>query len=226
MDLKENIERILKIVEKGNGYGEKVRLVAATKTQTAEKINEAIRLGVSAIGENHAQEFRDKTPLLLPCEKHFIGRLQKNKLKYVVGKADLIHSCDDVALLEEIEKRSALLGVRTDLLIEVNLTGEAQKGGVSETFAPFLFEKAQKSEWICPKGIMVMLKKGTEKEMATIADRGRALFERLKAEFGKGVDTLSMGMSGDYKLCIEHGSNLVRIGTGIFGERETKTERN
>ena len=203
----------------GNAFGERVFLVAATKTQSAEKINAAIRGGVDAVAENRAQEFRDKTGIDA-CPRHFIGRLQENKLKYIVGKVSLIHSCDSDALAKAIAVRSQTLGITSDVLVQVNVGEEAQKGGypVAETLSAI--ERLSRMDGLCVKGLMTVLPATEDASLLrTLATRTRALFETARERFEK-VEFLSMGMSGDYRLCVECGSNMVRLGSTIFGKRE------
>lgn len=218
---KQIIDRIARI--KGelslNPFGEHVLLVAATKTRSVEEICAAIEGGVDAIAENRAQEFRDKNDLLPPFPRHFIGRLQSNKLKYVIGKVRLVHSCDTIKLAEEISALSVRLGVVTDVLIEVNVLGESTKGGFpfSEAEAAYRFISALPS--VVPRGFMAMLPRGVDAEIGGAAVRKtRALLDEIRRD-DKSFNLLSMGMSGDYALCVKNGANVVRIGTGIFGER-------
>ena len=113
----------------GNSFGEKVTVVAAIKTQTVEAINAAIQAGVDAVAENKAQEFRDKNEFLLPCPRHFIGHLQTNKVKYLIGKVALYHSCDRDELADEIARLSLKNGIISDVLIQINIGDESTKSG-------------------------------------------------------------------------------------------------
>ena len=132
------VKQIKEETAKGNGYGERVFLVAATKMQSAERINQAIVSGVDAVAENKVQEFRDKNERILPCSRHFIGHLQTNKVKYLVGKVELYHSCDRDELAEELARRSQKLGIVSDILIQINIGEEERKGG-------YPFEEAQEA---------------------------------------------------------------------------------
>ncbi len=215
-------ERVCKIKEEiacGNGYGERVTLVAATKMQSVETINEAIRAGVDAIAENKAQEFRDKNDLLLPCPRHFIGHLQTNKLKYLVGKVELFHSCDRDELAEELALLSRKRGVCSEVLVQINIGEEASKGGYSLALAKQTLERLSRTEGLCVKGVMAMLPdREDERLLRELASKMRTLYEWAKANI-ESVEYLSMGMSGDYKLCMEEGSNMIRLGSTLFGAR-------
>jgi pyridoxal phosphate enzyme (YggS family) len=215
----ERVEALKKELANGNPFGEKVSLVAATKTQTVETINTAILAGVDAVAENRVQEFRDKTELLSPCLQHFIGHLQTNKVKYLVGKISLFHSCDRYELATEIARLSLARGVTSNVLIQVNIGCEESKGGFALSEARSAFERLSNTDGLCVKGFMAMLPKSDDEEMlGRLADEMRSLFEWAKAQ-DERVEYLSMGMSGDWKLCVAHGSNMIRVGSTIFGAR-------
>ena len=179
--------------------------------------NEAISCGLKDIGENKAQEFRDKFDGVLPVNYHFFGRLQKNKIKYLVGKVYLIHSVDSVELIEEINRQSIAKNTVTNILLDINLR-EEQKGG-------FSFEKAEETlknskEYLGVKilGFMAMLPNSNDEEiLIPLLKKLRAFYDNFKETFG--LKYLSVGMSNDYLLAIKYGSKMVRIGTKIFGER-------
>lgn len=207
-------------LSKGNAYGEKVLLVAATKTQTAAAINEAIEAGVDAVAENKPQEFRDKNELLLPCPRHFIGHLQTNKVKYLIGKIELYHSCDRDELAGELAKRSVGLGIRSNILIQINIGNEESKSGYAFDEAKEVFARLSQTEGLCVKGFMAMLPDSDDEALLRgLTRKMRGLYEWAKTE-SSSVEYLSMGMSGDYKLCIEEGSNVIRVGSTIFGARD------
>lgn len=215
--IRENAERLLRELAKGNCFGEKVTLVAATKTRTPAEIQEAINAGIEDIGENRVQEFREKYDLVSGANRHFIGRLQLNKAKYLVGKISLLHSLDRNELLAEISRLATLRGVVQDVLLEVNIGGEASKGGYAPEEALSAYERALHTAGVRPRGFMAMLPPSEDEALLSgLADRMRALYETVRPW---GADVLSMGMSGDYPLCVAHGATMVRIGTGIFGER-------
>ncbi len=220
MSIQENVRSILNEIKAGNAYGENVLLVAATKTQTAAAINLAIEAGVDAVAENKPQEFRDKNELLLPCPRHFIGHLQTNKIKYLIGKIDLYHSCDREELLTALSAQSKKAGVTSNILLQINIGEEDSKGGYAYDEAKTVFLRALRVEGIKVRGFMAMLPESEDEEfLRALTRKMRALFDWAKTQ-AAGVDYLSMGMSGDYKLCIEEGSNVVRVGSTIFGTRE------
>ena len=219
-EIKRRVQELKAEIEKGNSFGEKVLLVAATKTQNADAINAAITAGVDAVAENKPQEFRDKNDLLLPCARHFIGHLQTNKVKYLIGKIELYHSCDRDELAEEIARRSKNAGIRSNILIQVNVGNEETKGGYDYDTAKEVFTRLSKTEGLCVKGFMAMLPESEDENLLRdLARKMRRLFEWAKTQSSE-VEFLSMGMSGDYKLCVEEGSNVVRLGSTIFGKRD------
>lgn len=217
--IKKQIEKIKAELSTGNKYGEKVLLCAATKMQTAEDINLAIQAGVDAVAENKPQEFRDKGDFLLPCPRHFIGHLQTNKIKYLLGKIDLYHSCDRDELAEKLAEESRAKGLVSDILIQINVGEEESKGGYPYEKAKETFLHLSKTEGLRVRGFMAMLPDVEDEALLrALARKMRALFEWAKGQSAL-VEYLSMGMSGDYKLCVEEGSNLVRLGSTIFGYR-------
>lgn len=198
-----------------------VRVLGACKTKPVDLIREALNHGQTLLAENRAQELRDKAPLLAahsPApEWHFIGRLQKNKVKYVVPWASLIHTVDSFALAEAIAQRA---GRPIGVLIQVNTGGDENKAGVPGTEALALAKRVHGLEHISVNGFMT-IPPMTEQpedcapffaEVQELAARGRA--------DGLPTTVLSMGMSGDYRIAIRHGSTIVRIGTAIFGARD------
>ena len=216
----ENVKRIKTLLSGGNPFGEKVTLVAATKMQTAEAINAAIAAGVDAVAENKAQEFRDKNALLLPCPRHFIGHLQTNKVKYLVGNVQLFHSCDRDELALEIARQSVKKGLVSNVLVQVNIGDEQTKGGYGYDEAEAAAERLNVLDGLCVKGLMAMLPDSPDEALLrALAKKMRALFEQVKRVLPQ-VEYLSMGMSGDYALCVEEGSNMVRLGSTIFGARD------
>ena len=218
-EITERVQALKAELSAGNRYGEKVLLVAATKMQTPEAINEAIRAGVDAVAENKPQEFRDKHELLLPCPRHFIGHLQTNKIKYLLGKIDLYHSCDRDELATELARQSLAKGLVSSVLIQINIGQEETKGGYSYADAKQTFYRLSAMQGLKIKGFMAMLPDSEDENLLRkFAQDMRRLFEWAKTQSCE-VEYLSMGMSGDYKLCIEEGSNVVRVGSTIFGKR-------
>jgi len=218
--IEENVKAIRKEIERGNCYGEHVTLVAATKTRTAEEINRAIACGILDVGENRVQEFRDKYDAVRGGNRHFIGHLQTNKVKYLIGKTYLYHSIDRDELAQELARRSANGGITSDILIQINIGNEASKGGYPLSEADAVYKRLAQTDGLRVRGFMAMLPRSDDEAyLAALCDEMRALYERAKAQ-NEAVSFLSMGMSGDWRLCLAHGSNMIRLGTAIFGERE------
>ncbi len=221
-EIKARIEEIRKNIEGKNPFGERVLLVAATKTQTAERINLAIRAGVDAVAENKPQEFRDKNELLLPCPRHFIGHLQTNKIKYLMGKIELYHSCDREELALELARQATAKGITADVLLQINIGEEESKGGYPYEDAKETFFRLQKVAGLRIRGFMAMLPESDDEGLLrSLTRKMRTLFDWAKGQ-AENIDYLSMGMSGDYALCVEEGSNVIRVGSTIFGAREYK----
>ena len=204
--------------------GKDIVLVAATKMNDAARVREAISAGVDACGENRVQELLEKyeqgaydgAPL------HFIGTLQTNKVKYIVGKVSLIQSVNSLKLAKEISKCAEKLGIVQDILIEINIGGEESKSGADEKDAFELVENISKLPSVRVRGLMTIppishdeetQKRFFLKMKQLFIDIGAKKYDNISMEF------LSMGMSGDYRKAIECGANMVRVGTGIFGAR-------
>lgn len=219
-EIRENVTRIKAETSAGNSFGERVMLVAATKTQSAESINAAIAAGVDAVAENKVQEFREKHELLSACPQHFIGHLQTNKVKYLVGNVSLFHSCDRDELANEIARLSLRRGIVSEVLVQVNVGREATKGGYPPEEAFSAFGRLREKSGLKIKGFMAMLPESKDEGLlGALADEMRSLYDRAKT-FDSEIEYLSMGMSGDYRLCIAHGSNMIRVGSTIFGARD------
>ena len=217
--LKENIDNILKELNVGNNYNEKINLVAATKTIDYETINEAVSYGITDIGENKVNEFKEKYDLISGANRHFIGHLQTNKVKYLIGKTFLIHSVDRLELAEEISKRSKNADLITDILIQINIGKEQSKGGFYIEEAENAYKKVKDLDNIKIKGLMAMLPLSQDKQyLENLCLQMRKLYDKIKTT-DKNIEYLSMGMSGDYKTAIKCGSNMVRLGSSIFGLR-------
>ena len=217
--IEENVKRALAEVG-SNPFGEKVTLVAAVKTQSVEDINRAIAAGICDIGDNHVQEFRDKYEAITGNpRRHFIGHLQTNKVKYLIGRTYLYQSVDRMELAEEISKRSERAGVTSDCLIQINIGNEESKGGFDYADGVAAYKKVAALPAMHVTGLMAMLPfTDDEGVLRPLAAKMRELFERLRDMDGD-IAHLSMGMSGDWKLCVECGSNMVRLGTSLFGAR-------
>ena len=223
MTITERVQSNKEELRAGNGYNEPVILVAATKMQPAEAINQAIAAGVDAVAENKPQEFRDKEEYLDACPRHFIGHLQTNKIKYLIGKINLYHSCDRDELVVELSRQSVKKGIVSDVLIQINIGDEESKGGYRYGEAEEVFTRLSKIEGLRVRGFMAMLPDSDDGEMLRLLVRKmRRLFDWAKQQ-SSDVAYLSMGMSGDYRLCVEEGSNMIRVGSTIFGARNYGT---
>lgn len=200
------------------------RLLAVTKTQPVERILPLREAGILAVGENHAQEILEKYPALAAdFEIHMIGRLQTNKIKYIINRVCLVQSLDSMRLAQALDAKAQAAGVRVPVLLQVNIGREAQKGGLPpEEALPFARECA-KLPGLAVRGLMTVLPKADDPEPVRPLFRGmRELFDQLREEAIEGVDCreLSMGMSHDWRVAAQEGATMIRIGTAIFGERK------
>ena len=218
--IEENVKKLLESLPQTNPFGEKVTLVGAVKLQSPEVINRAICGGLRDIGDNHVQEFKEKYDLIEGNPvRHFIGHLQTNKVKYLIGKVDLYHSLDRYDLANELNKRGEKAGVVSKVLIQINIGNEETKSGFDLSEANEAYTKIKAMPALKIKGLMAMLPDTDDvQELERLAKLMRAKFDELKA-CDPDIKYLSMGMSGDYKLCIDCGSNMIRLGTAIFGQR-------
>jgi len=207
---------------RANRAPESVALVAVSKHQSTERIAEAIAAGVFAFGENHAQELNEKKTFFEQhgCKVHFVGQLQTNKIKYVCGFADLIESVDRRNLAGLLDRRAEARAVVQDILIQVNIGAEDQKGGVTDEDLDSFAESVAQYPHLRLRGLMCVPPAVEAEKARAFFARMRAHYERLSERFGPGVfDTLSMGMSHDFAAAIEEGATQVRVGTRIFGAR-------
>ena len=222
----ENIKTIrTNIAAALDGAARRVLLVAATKMNDAAAVRKAVAAGVDACGENRVQEFleKDAQGAYDGCPKHFIGRLQHNKVNKIVGRVDLIESVDSAALLRLIDRRAAALGIRQDVLLEISIAGEAQKSGAAPAELPALLDAAAACPAVSVRGLMCI------PPIQSFPGENRRYFAAMRQLFvdnsGKkydnvSMDFLSMGMTDDYADAVAEGANMVRIGTGIFGRRQ------
>jgi pyridoxal phosphate enzyme (YggS family) len=227
-NIKENIEEINSIkykaaLKSGRNKGE-VLLCAVTKTRGADEINEAIRAGITDIGENKVQEIMDKYEHIDPVRWHMIGHLQTNKVKYIIDKVDLIHSVDSMRLAEEINKRAGQHEKVMDILVQVNSAMEESKFGASTEDARDLLDGILENyPHIRVKGLMCMAPfEENPEDAAVYFAQVKELYDAYASEVKHerlDFSILSMGMSHDFEVAIKEGSNLIRIGTAIFGER-------
>ena len=221
--IENNVKNLLKNLTLTNPFGERVTLVAAVKLQSPDDINAAIAAGITDIGDNHVQEFRDKFDEIRgEPKRHFIGRLQTNKVKYLVGKVDLYHSVDRLNLAQVLSEKSEKAEVISNVLLQINIGNEESKGGFSldETDAAYAIIRALPAIKIT--GLMAMLPDTDDKKLlSSLAEKMRQKYDYFR-ERDENFTHLSMGMSGDYELCISAGSNMIRLGTAIFGNRNYK----
>ena len=197
-----------------------VQLCAVTKTMPVEDINAAIAAGITEIGENRVQELMGKIDSINPGARiSLIGRLQTNKVKYLIGRVGLIQSVDRDELAMEISKRSVNAGVVTDTLIEVSIAGEEQKGGIPADELIDFAGRVKEMPGIRVKGLMTVMPIAEDPEnLRPYFRRMRRMFEELGSA-GMDMEILSMGMSNDCLIAAEEGSTMVRVGRGIFGSR-------
>ncbi len=225
--IKENINQVLaniKIACENAGRNPKeVTLVAVSKTKPVAMLREAYEAGSRDFGENKVQEIMDKYPQLpSDIRWHMIGHLQRNKVKYIIEHAALIHSVDSLRLAEEISRQAEKKQVHANILVEVNIAQEESKFGIFREEAIQLVENISKLPWISVKGLMTIAPFVTNPEDNRKYFRG---IRELSVDImRKNIDnvtmsTLSMGMTGDYMVAVEEGATIVRVGTGIFGER-------
>lgn len=226
--LKENlafVENELQAACRRSGRDRKdVTLIAVSKTKPVEELRKAYDLGIRIFGENKVQELVDKYEALpKDIHWHMIGHLQRNKVKYIIDKVDLIHSVDSLRLADTIEKEAAKRNIQVNILIEVNVAGEESKFGVSPAELPEFVEEVAKFPHIRVQGLMTIA------PFVKDSEENRGIFKSLRKLSvdikEKKVDNntmrvLSMGMTNDYSVAVEEGATMVRVGTGIFGARD------
>ncbi|MDF2883441.1 MAG: hypothetical protein K0R54_3998 [Clostridiaceae bacterium] len=216
MSIAENISNVLKYIP------ENVKLIAVSKTKTVEEMKEAYEVGIRDFGENKVQEIQNKYPdFPRDVRWHLIGHLQRNKVKYIVDKVHLIHSLDSINLLNEIEKQYTQKNATAHVLIEINIGKESSKTGISVEELNDLINAIENCNNVKAEGLMTVIPKGSSEENREYFKEMKIIFENLNNKEFKNIKMkyLSMGMTEDYKIAIEEGSNMVRIGTGIFGSR-------
>jgi len=218
-DIRANLERVRERVaraaERAGRRAGDVLLVGVSKTVDVGRIRQAIEAGVPALGENRVQEARGKVAELgRPVPWHLVGHLQTNKVRDAVELFDVIHSLDRLELAKELDKRGRARGRAVDVLVEVNVGGEASKGGVGPDGLVELLEAVAGLPHVKVRGLMAIPPEAKEPDDSRVWFRAlRKLGERY------GLSELSMGMSGDFEVAIEEGATVVRVGTAIFGAR-------
>ena len=228
MSIRENIDQInerkAQAAKRSGRSGDDVLLVAVTKLHTVEEINEAIDCGITDIGENKVQEIMNKYDGVKPVKWHLIGHLQTNKVKYIIDKVSMIHSVDSLKLAEEIDKRAAQHGIHMDILIQVNSAMEESKFGITtEETGQMIEDIAANCPNITIKGLMCIAPfEDNPDDARQYFAAVKKLYDQYSTSENPRVDFqyLSMGMSNDFEVAIEEGSNLIRVGTSIFGARD------
>lgn len=222
-NLKKIEEDIQETLDKVGRKSDKVHLIAVTKTVDVETIKKSIDLGIVNIGENRVQELEKKIEKIGDnVNYHMIGHLQTNKVRNIIDKVTLVHSLDRMSLAKELNKRARMNNISIDTLIQVNVAEEETKFGLKvEEVLPFI-EKILDFEYINVRGLMTIAPL-TDNE-AILRQVFRSLYNLKEDISGRNyknvkMDYLSMGMTNDYKIAIEEGSNMIRVGTGIFGKR-------
>lgn len=224
MSIADNLAKIRKGINdsamKVNRDPNSIRVIAVTKYVSVAEMNEAITAGVTEVGENRVQDGIAKFPFLTNnVTKHLIGTLQTNKVKSALEHFDLIHSVDRINLVDELAKQAARLEKRIEVLIQLNLTGEATKHGISAGELEGLINRISSSQYLIPSGLMTMGPMTDDPETVRPTFRQlRVIFEETARDLklGSSWRYLSMGMSQDYQVAVEEGANLLRIGTAIF----------
>ncbi|MCQ4796187.1 YggS family pyridoxal phosphate-dependent enzyme [Anaerofustis stercorihominis] len=226
MSIKDNLDKILNNIKTSgdnSAFNENVKLLAVTKFRTNEEIKEVIDYGIKDLGENKVKEFLGKYEYFKGqnINWHFIGHLQRNKVKDIVGKVHLIHSVDSIRLMEEINKQSEKKDIITNILIEFNIGKEENKYGFDESEVEEAFNKSIEFKNINVMGVMCMAPFTKDKDvLVNVFRKLRKIYDNCRNMYNKcdniNLSVISMGMSNDYQVAIDEGSNIVRIGTSIF----------
>ena len=229
--IRENLEIVEKNIsaacKRAGRERSEVTLIAVSKTKPVSDIRQAMDCGITVFGENKVQEIRDKTDEIKEkLSFHMIGHLQVNKVKYLPGRVCMIHSVDNRKLADEIERQAQKHDMVMDVLVEVNMAGEDSKFGIAPEDAPDFVREISSLKHLNVRGLMTIAPYTDDPESNRQYFRGlRELKDSINAMNIEGIcmDTLSMGMTGDYEVAIEEGATFVRVGTGIFGERNYNT---
>lgn len=224
--IEERLNRVQECIRQAAGQSgrkaEDITLIAVTKTHGPELINEAIDCGVTDIGENKVQEILEKYDAVKPVRWHMIGHLQTNKVKYIIDKVCLIHSVDSIRLMDEIDRQAEKHGLTMDILIQVNISGEASKFGIQPQELDAFLEHAGTLGYIRVCGLMAVMPKvnSNMSDVLHFVNINNIYIDIMQKKLHNvNMRYLSVGMSGDYDIAIAHGSNMVRIGSAIFGRR-------
>lgn len=222
----ENLERVREQIAqsaaKTGRTADDIELVAITKTHPPEKVREAVEAGQTLFGESRVQEARDKIPELPSNLRwHFVGHLQKNKIRYALPLFELFHSVDSLALAQEMDRIAADEGMHPRVLLEVNVAGEGSKFGFAPDKLREQMEALLALQRLSILGLMTIPPLADEAEVSRrYFVQLRELRDRLQTEFHVDLPQLSMGMTQDFPIAVEEGGTLVRVGTAIFGERK------
>ena len=223
-ELESRVERVRRELEEASAGRYPIpKLIAVTKTHSAEEILPLAEMGITDIGENRVQELLTKLPELRDrFQIHLIGRLQRNKVKQIVGDVCMIQSVDSEPLAREIHNRALAAGRRMPVLVEISPAGEEQKGGVPFEETEAFLKQIAHLEGIEVRGLMAVMPLTEDQDyLDGLFARTRGLFDRIRDKNLSGIamEELSMGMSGDYRLAAAHGATMVRVGSAIFGPR-------
>ena len=226
MSIKNNFDYVMNKIKitalKVNRNPDDIKLVAVSKYVDIDKMKEAVEIGLDSFGESKAQNFSEKYNTFKDDVKwHFIGHLQKNKVKYVIGKVSLIHSVDSLDLIKEIDKKAKNIGIdKVNILIQVNISEEKTKSGILKESVKSFINSAKNYNSVNIKGLMTMAPYTDNTENVRYVFRGlKECFDELKKEFVNNncsMEYLSMGMSNDFEVAIEEGANILRLGSIIF----------
>ena len=230
----EIIERVSRIrmqleAAAGERWGILPQIIAVSKNVQPERINQVREAGILRLGENRAQELLQKLPYLdASFQIDFIGRLQINKVKYIIDKVSLIQSLDREALAKEIDRHAKMRGIRMPVLVQINIGREAQKGGILPEDAAAFLRKVSEYSGLEVRGLMAVMPDIDDNDLLRpYFTQMRSLFDMLRSEAicGVSMEELSMGMSGDYLLAAQEGATHVRIGSAIFGLRSQQVSQ-
>ena len=224
----DNYRRLSERIENARvkaGRTDTVNFMAVTKTVPAEIVNHSVSLGIKLLGENRVQEFLDKYDKYEgDYDVHFIGGLQSNKVKYIIDKVSMIHSVDSMKLASEINKRALAVGKKMDILLEINIGGEESKNGIEPGMLDEFALEAGELPGLRIRGLMTIppvdMNGSSERYFEKMERLYNDLKDKTKGNEGFLIDTLSMGMSGDFEKAINYGSTIVRIGSLLFGYRQ------
>ena len=223
-ELESRVEKVRQELEEASAGRYSIpKLIAVTKTHSAEEILPLAEMGITDIGENRVQELLTKLPELRDrFQIHLIGRLQRNKVKQIIGDVCMIQSVDSEPLAMEIHNRALAAGRRMPVLVEISPAGEEQKGGVPFEETEAFLKQIAPLEGIEVRGLMAVMPLTEDQDyLDGLFARTRGLFDRIRDKNLSGIamEELSMGMSGDYRLAAAHGATMVRVGSAIFGPR-------